>query len=168
MKIVIASVILLCSALPAAAQRRAQPFAAPDVVADTTTHRPARPLRIAVRTGTGLAGLTIGGAAGLALGGLFVRRASRDNTDDLAGVGELTLSTLAGGAAGIGLGAGLPRLGARCSGLRRVTGGFLGAVVGASVVGYAGAVLDGGEGTRFESIGFLGGAGLGAAVGADC
>jgi len=169
MKIVLVSLALVLAAQPAAAQRRAQPFAAADTaVADSAAHRLSRPARIAVRTGTGLGGLALGGAGGLALGGLFVRRASRDGSNDLGGLGEMALSMLIGGGAGVGLGAGLPRLGAKCSTLRRVAHGFLGATAGAVVLGYAGAVVDGEQETRLETIGFFGGAGLGAAIGADC
>ena len=169
MKIVLALLVLVLAALPAAAQRRTQAFAVADsALADSAAHRPSRPVRLAVRTGTGVAGLTLGGVAGLALGSLFVRRATRDGIDDFGGTPELVFTTLLGGAAGVGLGAGLPRLGAKCSGLRRVARGFAGAVVGASVAGYAGAMVDGEEGTRFESTGFFAGAGLGGALGADC
>lgn len=169
MKIVLALLVLVLGALPASAQRRAQPFApAEAALADSAAHRPPRPTRILVRAGTGVAGMTLGGAAGLAVGGLFVKRATRDGADDLGGTTELVLTTLLGGGLGIGLGSGLPKLGAKCGRLRRVTMGLMGGIVGASVVGYAGAVVDGERGTRFENIGFFAGAGLGAALGADC
>lgn len=163
--------LLLAAAVPAVAQLRAPPFesapapfigGAGDPAADTTAPRMKKGHRMAIRTLGGAAGIVVGGGAGLLVGGAWVRHARDDTNDDFAGLGGLVLSTLVGGSVGMGVGAGLPRLGAPCNTLRRVALGTLAGISGVTVGSFVG------EKIGAPGVGLVAGAGIGAAIGADC
>lgn len=162
----VALAFFLLAAHPAAAQRRSDLIApvAPDTAGAPSATRPRwSPFdRVLARSGAGAAGLVVGSAVGFGLGVLIFGDGLNSAGGD-EGFSGLAASTLVGATVGAGVGAALPRLGARCSRASRVARGMLGSLAG----GAAASLVVNARAER-EALAIVTLAAVGAGVAADC